>query len=367
MNHLLRRLRRAAALLLVLAPATAQAQAPSTAALIEDAVHVLPADLRAGATVVTYDAATGARQVLRPGTNFMECQPTMADGFTRCYHTSLGPRRDLEAKLRAEKKTAEQSAAAVAAAVKAGTLPPGAPAMMSYRGYAKRDRIQNLWVISLPNRTPESVGVSIASQRDAALEGHGLPWMMLPGTPGAHVMIPINPAVTTPAVTDVAPTEAEQAVLPLPDDLKAGAGVYKYDPTTGERVTLKKGANAVECTPRGADGFTWCYNAVTAARRDLSAKLRAQGKSDADITAAVAAATKAGTLAPTPFGTMSYRLYGKKDRIQLLWVLSVPGATPESIGVSTGSQRDAALAGHGAPWLMLAGTPGAHIMIPINK
>ena len=63
----------------------------------------------------------------------------------------------------------------------------------------------------------------------------------------------------------------------------------------------------------------------------------------------------------------SYRLYGKKDRIQLLWVLSVPGATPETIGVSEGSQRDEAIGGDGRPWLMLSGTPGAHVMIPINK
>jgi hypothetical protein len=79
-----------------------------------------------------------------------------------------------------------------------------------------------------------------------------------------------------------------------------------------------------------------------------------------------AQAVKAGTIPATPFGTMSYRLYGKKDRIQLLWVLSVPGATPESIGVSEGSQRAAAIAGDGRPWLMLYGTPGAHIVIPIN-
>ncbi len=356
-----------AAALLMFVPGAAMAQSTSAADQIAEAVQILPADLRAGATVVTYDATTGARKVLRQGTNFMECQPTMADGFTRCYHKSLGPRRDLEAKLRAGKKTDEQIAAAVAEAVKAGTVPPSAPAMMSYRGYAKRDRIQNLWVISLPNRTPESVGVSIDSQRDEALEGYGLPWMMLPGTPGAHVMIPINPAVKVSAITDVAPTEVEQAVLPLPDDLKAGATVYNYDPKTGERVTLKKGTNQVECTPRGADGFTWCYHVVGAPRRDFSAKLRAQGKSDKEVTAAVEAATKAGTLKPTPFGTMSYRLYGKKDRIQLLWVLSVPGATPESIGVSEGSQRDEALKGQGVPWLMLPGTPGAHIMIPINK
>jgi len=219
----------------------------------------------------------------------------------------------------------------------------------------------------LPNATPEAVGVSTVSQRDAALAGRGLPWMMLPGTPGAHIMIPINPPVKSTTVSDVAADEIAQATLPLPDDLRAEASVYTYDPKTGERVWLRKGTNFAECVPRGADGFTWCYNRATAPRRDFSAKLRAQGKSDKDIQDAVAAATKDGTLKPTPFGTMSYRLYGKKDRIQLLWVLSVPGATPESIGVSDGSGRDEAIGGDGRPWLMLPGTPGAHIMIPINK
>jgi len=164
---------------------------------IADATRILPPDLRAGATVVTYDAATGARKVLRQGTNFVECQPRMADGFERCYHTSFAPRRDFEAKLRAQKKSDEDIQKAVAAAVKDGTLPQPPKAMMSYRGFDKTDRIQNLWVMSMPNATPESVGVSTVSQRDAALAGHGLPWMMLPGTPGAHIMIPINPGPAT--------------------------------------------------------------------------------------------------------------------------------------------------------------------------
>jgi hypothetical protein len=341
-------------------------QASSMAGQIAEAVQILPEDLRAGATVVTYDAS-GARKVLRQGTNFLECQPRMADGFSRCYSKTLAPRRDLEAKLRAEKKSDEEIQSAVAAAVKAGTLPPPAKGMMSYRDYDKRDRIQHLWVMSLPNATPESVGVSTTSQRDAALEGKGLPWMMLPGTPGAHIMIPINPPAKQSTITDQAADEIAQAVLPLPEDLRPGATVYKYDPKTGERIVLRKGTNFAECTPRGADGFTWCYNSVTAPRRDFSAKLRAQGKSDKEIQEAVTAATQAGTLKPTPFGTMMYRLYGKKDRIQLLWVLSVPGATPESIGVSDDSRRDESISGDGRPWLMLAGTPGAHIMIPINK
>ena len=352
---------------MLVGPVIAAEDQPATVAQqIAEAVQILPQDLRAGATVVTYDSATGARKVLREGTNFVECQPRMADGFERCYNKALAPRRDLEAKLHAQKKTDAEIRDAVAAAVKAGTIPQ-AKAMMSYRGYDKSDRIQNLWVISLPNMTPEAVGVSTVSQRDAALAGHGLPWMMLPGTPGTHIMIPINPPAKPSSITDAAPDEISQATLPLPEDLRAAATVYKYDAKTGERIVLRKGTNSVECMPRGDDAFTWCYNTVSAARRDFSAKLKAQGKSDKEIEAAVAEATKAGTLKETPFGTMSYRLYGKKDRIQLLWVLSVPGATPESIGVSTGSQRDEAIKGDGRPWLMLAGTPRAHIMIPINK
>ena len=345
----------------------ATAQTPSLDDRIAQAVQVLPADLRAGATVVAYAPATGARIVLRQGTNFIECQPKMDDGFTRCYNKALGPRRDLEAKLKAEKKTDKEVQDAVAAAIKAGTLKAPATGMMAYRGYDKRDRIQKLWVMSLPNATPESAGVSTGSQRDDALEGKGLPWMMLPGTPGAHIMIPINPAVKTTTVTDVAADPIAQATLPLPEDLRAGATVYTYDKTTGERKVLRTGTNFVECMPRGDDGFTWCYNTVTAPRRDLQAKLRAEKKTDKEIQDAVADATKSGMITPTPFGTMSYRLYGKKDRIQLLWVMSVPNATPESIGVSEGSQRDEALKGQGVPWLMLPGTAGAHIMIPINK
>ena len=252
------------AVLALASPWMAAAQTPTAEAQIAEAVSILPEDMRAGATVVTYDTTTGERKVLRQGTNFLECQPKMADGFERCYHKSFGPRRDLEAKLTAQKKSEKEISDAVAAAVKAGTLPPAPQGMMSYRGYDKRDRIQNLWVWSQPNATPEQIGVSTTSQRDAALEGRGLPWMMLPGTPGSHIMIPINPAPKVSTITDEAPDEIAQATLPLPEDMRAGATVYKYDPKTGARIVLRAGTNALECTPRGADGFTWCYNKVSA-------------------------------------------------------------------------------------------------------
>lgn len=171
-----------------------RAQAPeSRESIIAAAVLPLPEDLRAGATVVTYDPATGARKVLRQGTNALECQPKNPDdGFTRCYNKALGPRRDLEAKLHAEKKSDKEIQDAVQAATKAGTIAAPTFGMMSYRLSSDDGRIKRLWVMSVPNATPESIGVSTVSQRDAALKGDGLPWLMLPGTPGAHVMIPIN-------------------------------------------------------------------------------------------------------------------------------------------------------------------------------
>ena len=169
-------------------PADAQSSDP----LIAEALQPLPADLKAGATVVAYDTANGARQVLRQGTNQIECQPKAADGFVRCYNKILAPRRDLEAKLRAQKKSDAEIQAAVAEGQKAGTIPRPQFGTMSYRYSDDPQRIKLLWTMSVPNATPETIGVSTVSQRDAALKGAGQPWLMLPGTPGAHIMIPIN-------------------------------------------------------------------------------------------------------------------------------------------------------------------------------
>ncbi len=156
------------------------------------------------------------------------------------------------------------------------------------------------------------------------------------------------------------------AVLPLPEDLRAGATVYTYDPDTGARIVLRAGSNQVECQPKNDDGFTRCSPVASAARRDLSAKLTAQGLSADEIQAALLAAEKNGTIKPRVFGSLSYRLYDKSDRIQLLWVVSLPNATAADLGMPTGPQRSNALAGKGTPWMMREGTPGAHLMIPIN-
>ncbi len=182
----------------------------------------------------------------------------------------------------------------------------------------------------------------------------------------AALVMLVSPVAVSQASAQSNEDKIKEAVQPLPDDLKAGATVVTYDEKTGERVVLRQGTNFIECQPKAKDGFVRCYNKVLVPRRDMEAKLHAQGKSDKEVTAAVQAALKSGQLKQPPFGTISYRYSDDPGRIKLLWVISVPNATPEQLGISTASQRDAALKGNGKPWMMLPGTPGAPIMIPIN-
>ncbi len=357
----------AVVLVSALLAAPAAAQGPGGAdPRIAAAIRPLPADLKADATVVVYDQHTGAREVLRQGSNIVECQPEDPETeFTRCYNTVLVPRNDLMAKLRAEGKSPEEIQAAVAAAVAAGDIPEAPAGTMSYRLYTKDDRIRLLQVMRVPGATEELIGISTESQRDNALAGRGFPWLMRAGTPAAHVMMPINNTLWSNKTVE---QKIAEAVLPLPADLQADATVYTYDPDTGERVVLRQGTNQVECQPSNpAAENTICASARSGAGRDLSAKLRAEGKSGEEIQAAMAAAREAGDIPGSSFGEMMYFLRHNDRQIKLLWVMLVPGATPESIGVSTQNQRDNALAGHGRPWLMRPGTPGAHIMIPINN
>jgi len=176
----------------------------------------------------------------------------------------------------------------------------------------------------------------------------------------------LTPMAASQAMAQMNAAVIKEATQPLPEDLKAGATVVTYDEKTGERKVIRQGTNYIECQPKAKDGFVRCYNKVLSPRRDMEAKLRASGKSDEDVTKEIQAALKDGRLKPPPFGTVSYRYSDDPGRIKLLWVISVPNATPEQLGISTESQRDAALKGNGKPWMMLPGTPGAHIMIPIN-
>jgi hypothetical protein len=371
----MKRLWNTAALLILNAVATSALLAQSVDERIADAVLPLPDDLRADATVFEYDADTGERVVLRRGSSHVECQTRNPQtGFALCFGVADADRRDLSAKLRAQGMSDTQVDAALATAEAEGRVQAAAFGSLLYRHYDKDDRIALLWVVRLPNATSEQLGMPTASQRDSSLAGHGLPWMMREGTPQAHLMIPINGTelsnpggigrrLDTQSIDD----QIAQATLPLPEELRDGAAVVEFDPDTGERRVLRQGTNVIECQPRSPEtGFTRCYHASQSAERALTARLTAEGKSAEEVSSAVAAARDAGTLPPATFGALDYRFYDEDDRLRLLWILRVPNATSEQLGMPTGSQRDNSLAGRGLPWMMRAGTPAAHLMIPIN-
>jgi hypothetical protein len=123
-----------------------------------------------------------------------------------------------------------------------------------------------------------------------------------------------------------------QAVQPLPDNLKAQATVFKYDADSGDRIVLKQGSNQVECQPIYEDGFTRYGPTAEGARRDMQAKLSAQGLSTDEVQSALQKAESMGHIKASAFGALNYRLYNKDDRIQLLRVVSVSNATAAQLG-----------------------------------
>lgn len=166
---------------------------------IAEAVSPLPESLRAGATVLEYDAH-GNSTVLRQGTNGIICShdrplPAMPFGV-RCSTEVQERRHEMMEKLLAEGKTHEQAQAAVLSALESGKLPlPPAGTMM----YAKTGKTaadaKVLWIMFLPNAKAESLGLPTK-------QANGSPWMMFSGTPRAHVMIP-----QTEAHLEAAPTQ----------------------------------------------------------------------------------------------------------------------------------------------------------------
>lgn len=356
----------------VAAPSTAQAQSHDD--LIAQAVLPLPEDLRADASVFRYDDATGERELLREGSNHVECSPRAESGFTLCYPKSTAAWRDMRTTLNAEGLSQDEIEQKVSEAEAAGTVKAPSVGSMVYRLYDEGDRIQLLWLILVPNQTAADLAMPMGSQRDNSLAGHGTPWLMNEGTQGAHLMMPINQTDLSNAGMPEVPLDPstvtdpdEQATLPLPDDLKGKATVSTFDAETGLWTLHQRGSTTIECRPHDPEsGFTRCYHESVWAARDMSARLAAQGHSEDEISEAMDEARADGTLEPTAMASLGYRLYGADDRIRLLWILRVPGATAAELGMPTGSQRDSSLAGRGTPWMMNEGTASAHLMIPIN-
>lgn len=156
------------------------------------------------------------------------------------------------------------------------------------------------------------------------------------------------------------------AVLAAPAELRDGAAVLGFD-AQGGRVQIREGKNELICL--ATDPTKTAFN-VACYHKDLE-PFMARGREllAQKVTGAKRLEMRNQEVAegkvPMPkeprtlyvlTGTSFDSATGKVENPYLRWVIYVPFATPESTGLST-------KASDSAPWLMSAGTAGAHIMI----
>ena len=182
---------------LSLSPASLLGQAaaslPTAEQQIASAVLALPEGMRAGAGVLGYHMP-GHLMELRKGSNGMTCladDPAAPAFHVACYHESLEPFMARGRALRAEGVKGGMVDSTRFKEIKEGTLKmPSTPAALySLSGAAGSwDPATNavkegkaLYVVYIAGATAASTGLPT---QPAA----GLPWIMYPGTPKAHIM-----------------------------------------------------------------------------------------------------------------------------------------------------------------------------------
>ena len=161
------------------------------------ALAAAPEDLAEGARILGY-AIDGSVVELRPGMNDFIClasNPANERFSSSCYHASLEPYFARNRELRAEGLSSEERYRIRYEEMEAGTLPMPVMSATQYvlDGVWDSETMSATgvvrWVIYVPGATAESTGLSPTPQP-------GGPWIMAPGTPGAHIMI--VPAQTNP-------------------------------------------------------------------------------------------------------------------------------------------------------------------------
>ena len=176
----------------ILAAIAAAAEVPPPQVQIAGAVLAAPAELREGAAVLGYDAK-GAMVKIREGKNEMVClasDPTKAAINVACYHKDLEPYMARGRELATQKVAAQQSHDMRWKEVADGKLSlprePRTLYVLTGTGFdAATGKVADSylrWVIYVPYATPQSTGLSTKP-------GESAPWLMYPGTAGAHIMI----------------------------------------------------------------------------------------------------------------------------------------------------------------------------------
>ncbi len=176
----------------LLAAASAAPNVPPAEVQIAAAVLAAPAELREGAAVLGYNPQ-GELVRLREGKNELIClanDPNKTAFSVACYHKDLEPYmargRELTAQRVPGQKRNEIRWQEVAEGKLSLPREPRTLYVLTGAGFdAGSGKVTDAylrWVIYLPFATPESTGLSTKPS-------DGAPWLMYPGTAGAHIMI----------------------------------------------------------------------------------------------------------------------------------------------------------------------------------
>jgi hypothetical protein len=177
----------------VLLTCTARAaDIPPAEAQIAGAVLAAPPELREGAAVIGYNPK-GEQVRIREGKNELIClasDPAKTAFNVACYHKDLEPFMARGRELLAQKVTGPKRNEIRFKEVEQGKVPmPREPRTLYVLTGTSFDaatgNVQDSylrWVIYVPFATPESTGLSTKASESA-------PWLMSPGTAGAHIMI----------------------------------------------------------------------------------------------------------------------------------------------------------------------------------
>ena len=164
------------------------------------------------------------------------------------------------------------------------------------------------------------------------------------------------------------PWDIAAAVLPLPDSMRAGARVLVY--RGADLVEVRAGSNEMIClgddpTHKGLQ--VSCYHKSLEPFMEKGRELRAAGiTTRAAVDSARLADVKSGRIVMPSAAMLSSifaesdsfdALAGPPEKHRALDVIYLPFATEESSGISEQPAVD-------RPWLMFAGKPWAHVMLP---
>jgi len=178
----------------------------------------------------------------------------------------------------------------------------------------------------------------------------------------------LSAQAATPKPLPTVDQQIAASVLPLPADLRAGATVMGYR-TADKLETIRAGKNGMTCLALFAvekDFHVACYHDGMEPFMARGRELRAQGVKGTGVDSVRFAEVKSGKL-PMPKTAAMYQIFGKAGAwdaatgkvsgdAQTLLVVYMPGATPETTGLSPVPAK-------AGPWIMHPGTPKAHIML----